>query len=125
MKRDIVADALNQIMNIKRVGKTEVVIERYSKPLLGIFELMKKEGLIDYRLNEEEKQVIVDILKLNKCRAIKPRYYTKVEQIDKWMRRYLPSRNLGLIVISTNQGLLTHREAIDKNVGGTLMAYFY
>ena len=41
------------------------------------------------------------------------------------MKRFLPARNLGILIISTNQGLITHVDAIDKNIGGSLIAYFY
>ncbi len=42
MSQDIVADGLNQVMNAKRIGKQELVIKRYSKVLLGLFEKYKK-----------------------------------------------------------------------------------
>jgi len=38
MSQDIVADALNQIMNIKKAGKTEVRIKKHSKFLLEVLE---------------------------------------------------------------------------------------
>ena len=41
MSQDIVADGLNQIMNAKRIGKLDLVIKRYSKVLISLFELMK------------------------------------------------------------------------------------
>ena len=72
MSQDIVADGLNQLMNAKRIGKRELVIKRYSKVLLNLFEMMKSEGHIEYEVNEEEKTVSVSIIKLNESRAVKP-----------------------------------------------------
>ena len=76
MSQDIVSDALNQIMNAKRIGKKEVEIRRISKLLINLFEMMKKTGYIDFEIKGDEKKpmVIVKILKLNECRAIKPRF---------------------------------------------------
>ena len=125
MSQDVVADGLNQIMNAKRVEKSELVIRRYSKVLLNLFEMMKEKEYIDFEVNEEEKTVKVIILKLNECRAVKPRYYVSVGGIDKYLRRFLPSRNFGTLVISTNKGLLEHQEALKENVGGSVIAYFY
>ncbi|MDH3352954.1 MAG: 30S ribosomal protein S8 [Nanoarchaeota archaeon] len=125
MSQDIVADGLNQIMNAKQIEKREFVIRRYSKVLLNLFEMMKSKGHIDYEVNEEEKIVKVTIIKLNKCKAVKPRYYASVDAIDKYLRRFLPSRNFGTLVISTNMGLLGHKDAIKNNVGGSVIAYFY
>ncbi len=125
MSQDIVSDGLNEIMNARRMEKKSLTIRRYSKVLLGLFEMMKKDGHIDYSVNEEEKTVSVDIIKLNKCKSVKPRYFVSVDTIDKYLRRFLPSRNFGSLVISTNKGLLNHKDAIENNVGGSVIAYFY
>lgn len=125
MSQDIVADGLNQIMNAKRIEKRELVIKRYSKVLLNLLEMMKLRGHVDYEINREDGIVVVKIIKLNECRAIKPRYYVGVDGIDKYLRRFLPSRNFGTLVISTNKGLLNQKEAVKENVGGSVVAYFY
>lgn len=125
MSQDIVADGLNQIMNAKRIEKRELVIKRYSKVLLNVFEMMKVRGHIDFEADAENKTVSVKILKLNECKAVKPRYYVGVSDIDKYLRRFLPSRNFGSLVISTNKGMLDHKEAIKGNLGGSVVAYFY
>ncbi len=125
MSQDIISDGLNQIMNAKRVEKQELVIRRYSKVLLNLFKIMKEDGYIDYEVNEEELSVKVKIVKLNECRAIKPRYFVDVGTIDKYLRRFLPSRNMGHLIVSTNKGMLRHKNALKENVGGSLIAYFY
>lgn len=125
MKKDTVANALNEIMNMKRVGKTEVKIKYYSRLLINLFEMMKSKGHIDYSLDEEKKEIVVKILKLNECKAIKPRYYVTVQEIDRYLRRFVPSRNFGSLVVSTNAGLKTHKEAEEEKLGGALIAYFY
>ena len=125
MSQDIVSDGLNQIMNAGRIGKRELTIKKYSKVLINLFEMMKEKGHLDYEINEEEKTVTVKIIKLNECRAIKPRYYVTVDSIDKYLRRFLPSRNFGSLVISTNKGLMNHKEAITSKIGGSVIAYFY
>jgi small subunit ribosomal protein S8 len=125
MSQDIVSDGLNQIMNAKRIEKRELTIVRYSKVLLNLLEMMKSNGHIEYEVNEEDKTVDVKIIKLNECRAVKPRYYAGVADIDKYLRRFLPSRNFGSLVISTNKGLLNHKDALTNNLGGSIVAYFY
>ena len=125
MSQDIVSDGLNQIMNAKRIEKRELTIKKYSKVLLGLFDMMKADGHIDYEVDEEAKTVSVKIIKLNECRAVKPRYYVGVADIDKYLRRFLPSRNFGSLVISTNQGLLNHKDTVKNEIGGSVIAYFY
>lgn len=125
MSQDIVADGLNQIMNAKRVEKRELTIKRYSKVLLNLFEMMKSRGHIDFEVDREVKTVSVKILKLNECRAVKPRYYVGTSDVDKYLRRFLPSRNFGTLVISTNKGMLDQKESLKENLGGSVIAYFY
>jgi small subunit ribosomal protein S8 len=59
------------------------------------------------------------------CKAIKPRFSCDKSQIEFYRRRYLPSRNLGTLILSTNKGLMTHEEANEEQIGGCLIAYFY
>ena len=125
MSQDIIADGLNQIMNSKQVEKRELTLKRYSKVLLNLFDIMKEKGYIDYTLDKDQKILTVNIKKLNKCKAVKPRYYTGHEEIEKYLRRFLPSRNFGSLIISTNKGLMSHEEAISNKIGGSLIAFFY
>ena len=124
MSQDIVADGLNQIMNAKMVEKRKLVINRSSKVLLNVLDLMKASGHIDYKINDDGT-ILVDINKLNVCRAVKPRYYVKKNEISKYLQRFLPSRNMGVLVLSTNKGLLSHKDAIENQIGGSVLAYFY
>jgi len=123
MSQDIVADALNQIMNIKKAGKTEVRIKKYSKFLLNLLDLMKKLDYLDYKV--EGRELEVEIKKMNECKVIKPRYNVSVDRIKKYIRRFLPAKDFGFIIISTSKGLLTHEEALEKDIGGSLIAYIF
>jgi len=125
MAQDIISDCLNMIMNAKKAGKGYLEVSRYSKFLFKILDIAKKYNYIDYNLDERTKKLKIKILKLNKCKAIKPRFYVTLDDIDKYIRRFLPSRNFGIIIISTSSDLLTHKEAYEKNIGGGLIAYFY
>lgn len=124
MSQDIVADALNQIMNAKNAGKRELELKRYSKLLLSILAIAKLKNYIkDYKA--EGNSLRITFGKLNACHAIKPRYMVQVSDIERYARRYLPAKNLGIVIISTSKGLMTHLTAIEKNIGGSLIAYFY
>ncbi len=124
MSQDIVADALNKIMNGKRSKKESVVVTRFSKLLLGVLDIAKKGGYIkDYKIDKTNLEI--QIGDLNECKAIKPRFNVTNPEIMKYMKRYLPTKDMGVIIISTNKGLLTHSEVLDKNLGGCLIAYFY
>ena len=124
MSQDVVSDALNQIMNAMKANKTSVVVKRHSKLLLSVLAIAKMKGYVkDYSI--EKKELKIELGNLNGCKAIKPRYMVSVKEIDRFVARYLPAKNIGIIIISTSKGLMTHQTSIEKNVGGSLIAYIY
>jgi small subunit ribosomal protein S8 len=126
MSHDVVADGLNMLKNAKKARKENVKIMRISNALVEVFKIMKQEGAIKkYKIDAKEKSVVVTIGDLNECKAIKPRFSCKTSQIEKYRRRYLPARNMGILVLSTNKGIMTHKEAQEEQIGGSLIAYFY
>lgn len=125
MSQDIIADTLNQIMNAKRARHTAVRVKYNSKFLMNVLSIGKLHGYVrDFRVNGKMLDIELGE-KLNACLAIKPRYLVKHDEIMKYVRRYLPSRHMGIVVISTSQGLMAHHTAIEKGVGGSIVAYFY
>ncbi len=126
MSQDIIADALNMIRNSKKAGKETAKIKRISNLLIEILKIMKQEGAIKkYKIDVKKRSVEVTIGELSECKAIKPRFSVDKSQIEKYRRRYLPARNMGVMIISTNKGLITHEEALEEGIGGCLIAYFY
>lgn len=120
-------------MNAKKAKKSSCIVKPVSKFSLKVLEMMKKEGYIDYKLEKiDEKskddkflKVNVTFSGLNFCQIIKPHFYVKKDGYEKYVRRFLPSRHLGIIIVSTNKGLLTHKEAMEKDLGGSLIAVCY
>ena len=126
MSQDIVADALNMIKNAKRARKDSIKISRISNLLIEILKIMKQKGAIKkYKINSKEKSIEITIGDLSECKAIKPRFSVNRTQIERYRRRYLPARNMGTLIISTNNGLMTYEEALEEKTGGCLIAYFY
>ena len=124
MSQDVIADALNKMLNAAKAGKTAVSVNRHSKLLLSVLAIAKlKDYVKNYRV--ENNILNIELNKLNACKAIKPRFVVQVGEIEKYVKRYLPAKDMGTIIISTSQGLMTHTTAQEKNIGGSLIAYFY
>lgn len=126
--RDWLSSALNDIMNCKNVGKTETIVYPVSKLMLNVFDIMKKEDYIKQITTEKvsnSTKVKLTIGKINECKTIKPRFMIKLKHYDRYIRRFLPSRNVGILIVSTNKGLMTHHQAINSKLGGILVAYCY
>lgn len=127
MTRDWLASMLNDLINCKKAGKRQTIAMPVSKLMLGVLKIMKEYGHIeDFKLEEDKfKKVIITIGKLNNCKAVKPRFFVNSKNIDIYVRRFLPARDIGILIISTNKGLMSHRDAIDKKIGGSLIAFCY
>ena len=92
--------------------------------MLSLLDIAKDHGYVkEYKV--DGRNLKIELGKFMECNAIKPRFNVFIGGIEKYMRRYLPARDMGILIISTNKGLMTHQEAIEKNAGGVLMAYFY
>jgi len=63
--------------------------------------------------------------RINKCRVISPRFAVKAKEFGKWERQYLPAVGIGVLIVSTAQGVMSHKEAQEKQVGGRLIGYVY
>ena len=124
MSQDIVADVLNQIMNAKTAGKSTFKIDgRTSKLLVEVLRIMKQNEYISYK--QKSNSIEIELKDLNKCRAIKPRSTFGKKNLNKYERRFLPARDFGILIVSTNKGLMTNKEAEEENIGGCLIAYVF
>ncbi len=63
--------------------------------------------------------------RVNKCGAVKPRFSVSTAGFEMWEKRFLPSRDIGVLVVSTSQGVLSHREVKKRKIGGRLLAFIY
>ena len=126
---DPLAAALSTIMNNELRNKKECVISPASKLIGHVLRVLQKNGYIgefefidDGRSGKFKVQLFG---RINKCGVIKPRYPVKVDSYEMWEKRYLPSRDIGLLIVSTPLGVLTHKEAKSLHTGGRLLAYVY
>ncbi len=123
------SNALNSITVARKSAHKTVIITPISKLLIGVLNILQKNEYINkYEIINDLKGGFVKVEisdKLNECRAITPRYFVKAKDIEKYEKRYLPSYNYGILIISTSKGLITNREALEKGIGGALIAYAY
>ena len=125
--KDWLSAMLNDVLNCKKAEKKETSITPISKLMIEVLNILKKKGYIeDYHIEKDKfDRVIIKIGKLNNCGTVKPRFFVKKDEFDKYIKTYLPARNMGILIVSTNKGIMTHYEAIEKGIGGSLIAYCY
>ncbi|MBI1973515.1 30S ribosomal protein S8 [Candidatus Micrarchaeota archaeon] len=123
------SDSLISIQNAELARRTTCVVRPASKLLGELLKILQKNSYLgEFELVDDGKAGFYKIQlrgAITKCRAVNPRSPTKVADIERLEKRFLPSAGEGLLIISTPGGLLTHTEARASKTGGRIMAYIY
>jgi small subunit ribosomal protein S8 len=126
---DTLANALSHILNCEGVGKNTCTVRNASKIMRQVLEIMKSHGYvnkIEFKESSKGNTIVIELKgSINDCGAIKPRFPVKVEDYEKYEKRYLPAKNFGIMIISTTKGLMTKDEAVKQKLGGKLISYCY
>jgi small subunit ribosomal protein S8 len=128
---DPVADMLTRIRNANALMNAVVSLPSTSVKV-QIVEVLKREGFINgfeivekplqnqlvihLRYGPEGERVIRNIKRVSKpgCRVYRP-----VDELPKVMN------GQGIVIVSTNAGVLSDRECREKNVGGEVICQIY
>lgn len=129
---DPIADFLTRIRNAVSVGHKVVEIPG-SKMKREMTKILKEKGyILNYKFEEDGVRSNIKIaLKYHpetKIPAIKSlvrvskpglRRYTNVEEMPRVLN------GLGIAILSTSMGLMTDKEARQRNIGGEVLCYVY
>ena len=128
---DPIADFLTRIRNANMAKHDSVEIPA-SNIKKSLTEILKQEGFIrDYEVTEDGKQGVIKITL--KYGPNGERVISGLKRISKpGLRNYVSADNqpkvlngLGIAIVSTSAGILTDKEAREKNVGGEVIAYVW
>ncbi|MEZ0318679.1 MAG: 30S ribosomal protein S8 [Pyrobaculum sp.] len=126
---DLLSNALTAVKNAEAMGKRQVVLWPVNKLTYYTLRVLQRYGYvgeIEYVDDGRGGKYIVQLLgKINNIGAIRPRFPVKYREIVQWEQKYLPARQIGILVISTSQGVMSHLEAKERKIGGVLLAYVY
>ncbi len=126
---DPLANALSSILNSERRAKGIAHLRPSSKLLRTVLDIMKGIGYIgEYKEIDDGRGKIIEVQllgKINRTGVIKPRFALKKGEFERYEKRYLPAKGFGVLIVSTNQGVMSHDEAKKNNLGGKLIAYCY
>lgn len=124
----MLADSLNKIKNSESLGRQECTVSA-TKLMRNVALALKKNSYInDFEEVQEGKFKELRIKlsnRINDIGVVKPRHAVKFDEYQKYETRYIPSRDFGLLIVSTPQGVMSNKEAKEKHTGGRLLAYVY
>ena len=126
---NVLANLFVTIYNTEARKKGNCIVYPTSKLTNAVMETLQKEGYVEgfehIEDNRGGKLKIQLIAKITKCGAISPRFKVNKNEFGKWEQQYLPAYDRGMLVVTTNQGVMSHREAVSKGIGGLLIGYVY
>lgn len=122
------SDTCCALKNAERARKKEVTISPASKELQQILRIFQRNAYIGeferYDDGRQGKFKIALLGRINECAGLLRLNY-KINQFDYLERRLLPAPGLGIIILTTNEGIMTMREAEEKHIGGHALCYIY
>nr|YP_009129467.1 ribosomal protein S8 [Goodyera fumata]AHZ43094.1 ribosomal protein S8 [Goodyera fumata] len=131
MGRDIIADIITSIRNadMDQKGRVKIVSTNITK---NIVKILLREGFIENvrKHKESQKNFLVSTLRHRKTgkgkkkilkRISRPglRIYSNYQRIPKILG------GMGIVIISTSQGIMTDREARLERIGGEILCYIW
>jgi len=128
LNKDNLADALVAIKNAERVGKKECVTpaSKLIKNVLKILQAKDYIGSFEFIDDGKSGKFRIELKgKIIDCNAIKPRFSVRLDEFEKFEKRFLPARDIGILILSTPKGIIDHKKAKELKTGGKLLAYCY
>ncbi len=122
---DTIADLLTRIRNGQSAEKTSVTMP-FSKMKLSICKVLENEGYIDSTdVSGEAKKELTVLLKYYEGKPV----IENIKRVSKpSLRIFKPAKEvpnvkngLGICIVSTSHGVMTDREAREKNYGGEII----
>ncbi len=125
---DHLANALNTIKTHEIVGQNKCTVKATSL-IEKVLEVLKQHKYLkDYKKVDEGRGGFFEVElqgTINDCGVIKPRIPVRRHEWKQTEEEFIPAYNVGLLIVSTSEGIMTNADAREKHTGGRLLAYVY
>jgi len=123
------SNMFSSILNNEERHKHECIVYPASKLMGHVLRVMQKYGYVgEFEFVDDGRggKFKIQLLgRVNDCGSVRPRFSASVEDLEQWGKQYLPSRDVGILILSTSKGIMAHKEAKDQNTGGQLLGYVF
>jgi small subunit ribosomal protein S8 len=129
MRHDLLNDALVTLRHADQQGQATVSLKPGSKLVGEVLRLFLEHHYIgEFAFVADGQGGRYDVRlarRINSCGVIKPRLAVGAREMERYEARYLPAQDFGLLLLSTNQGVVSQTKARELGIGGRLIAYVF
>jgi small subunit ribosomal protein S8 len=126
---NILANLFVTLYNSEARRKDKCLVYPTSKLGVEVLKALHRDGYIgevEYIDDKRGGKFLISLLaRITKCGAISPRFKVRSDEYTYWERQYLPSYDRGILLVTTNEGVMSHYEAVNRRIGGFLIGYVY
>ncbi len=127
--QDVISNLFSSLYNSERRNKGWCLVVPASRLAQEILRTLQRYGYVgEFEFIDDGRagKLRVQLLgRIHRCGSIRPRYPVKHDEYYAWERRFLPAYGTGILVVTTNAGVMSHIEAREKGLGGRLLGYVY
>ena len=127
--QNVLSNMFATIYNNELRLRKECLVVPASKLASAVLQTMQRHryvGEFEFIDDGRSGKLRVQLLgRVNRCGVVSPRFNVPKNDFTKWERRFLPAVGFGILIITTPVGVMSHLEAVEKNVGGRLLGYVY
>lgn len=129
MRHDLLNDALLALRHADRQGKAKVELAPVSRLVAEVLRIFHEYHYIEeFTFIADGRGGKYDVRlarRINSCGVIKPRTAVHGRALERYEARFLPAQDFGLLLLSTNRGVMSQQKARELKIGGKLLAYVY
>ena len=129
LEMEPISNMFSSILNNERRHKHECIVYPASKLMGQVLRVMQKYGYVgEFEFVDDGRggKFKIQLLgRVNDCGSVRPRFSSTIGEFEQWGKRFLPSRDVGILILTTPKGVLAHKEAREAGAGGQLLGYVF
>jgi small subunit ribosomal protein S8 len=127
-RHDLISGLFTTLQNNEMARKRECIYPA-SKLIANVLKVLQKHGYIgafEYIEDGRGGKFRIQLLgRINRSAPIKPHFSVRKDEFEKWEEQYLPGKDIGILIVTTPKGVMSHTEARSLGIGGRLLGYVY
>src|SRR5882672_5323165 len=116
-----ISNMFSSILNNERRHKHECIVYPASKLMGQVLRVMQKYGYVgEFEFVDDGRggKFKIQLLgRVNDCGSVRPRFSSTIGEFEKWGKRFLPSRDVGILILTTPKGVLAQGGARGRSWG--------